>query len=87
MTVVRAITNYNTSRDYELLFELMQKSSIVCIVDYNFARDVAQTLCKCGDYQICARGIGYLWAENKEEFLKYCEMYNVEFVVPNFWGK
>ena len=87
MTVVRAITNYNTSRDYELLFELMQKSSIVCIVDYNFARDVAQTLCREGDYQICVRGMGYIWTDKKEEFLKDCKAYNVEFVVPYFWGK
>jgi hypothetical protein len=41
MTVVRAITEYSTSRDYELLFELMQKSSIICIVDF---KDVGMLL-------------------------------------------
>jgi hypothetical protein len=82
MPVITSITNYKTSRDYELLFELMQKSSIICIVDFQGSRDVAQTLCGDGDYQISARGIGYLWADTREEFLEFCKMINVEFVVP-----
>jgi hypothetical protein len=86
MPVVRAITGYTTSQDYELLFELMQKSSIVCVVDFQGCRDVAQTLCRDGDYQICVRGHGYLWTDDKDEFIRFCSLINVEFVVPNFWG-
>lgn len=89
---MKSITAYQTSRDYEKLFELMQKSSIICIVDYlgldssrdaHISRDVAQTLCRKEDYQISARGIGYIWAETKEDFVNQCARYNVEFIAPN----
>lgn len=87
--MIHKISGYATSKDYELLFELMQKVSVICIIDYRSSdhtspsRDISQTLCGDDQYQIEARGIGYLWADNKEEFLKYAEMQNVEFIVPN----
>jgi hypothetical protein len=38
--------------------------------------------------EISARGIGYFWAENKEDFIRGCMMYNVDFLLPtiNNWG-
>jgi hypothetical protein len=82
------LTGYTTSKDYKLLFELMQKTSVICIIDYDFSdltepsRDIAKTAYKDGDYQIGARGISYLWAETKDEFVRYCERQNVEFIPP-----
>lgn len=90
MAVIRNVTEYQLSRDYDLLFELMHKSSIICIVDCDFTkgdscRDVAQTLCRegGGDYLISCRGTGYVWAEDKEDFVRQCKISNLEFILPN----
>jgi hypothetical protein len=83
------IEGYKTSKDYELLFQLMQKSSIICMVDYlNYLgesnkKDIAQTFYSEDNFcRICARGITYVWGENKEHFIRECIKSNVEFIEP-----
>jgi len=41
---------YQLSKDYQLLYQLIQKQSIVCFVDYDFYRngkDKARDICQC----------------------------------------
>ena len=87
--LIRDVTEYETSRDYGYLFDLMQRSSVICIIDCHFRhgdpprRDIAKTLCREGDYQISGRGNGYLIADSKEDFLRQCAIWDVEFIPPN----
>ena len=83
MSVIRNVEKYETSRDYELLADLMEKTSIVCIVDHLECRDVCHTIVYKNDRQLSARGISYIWADTKEGFIKQCTLYDVEFLVPN----
>lgn len=82
------VTGYETSRDYELLFELAKRQSVICIVDYNKdCRDVAHTLFIGKMGQISARGISYLHvftdeSDAKEKFVQYCGEINLEFLPP-----
>jgi hypothetical protein len=73
------IEGYKTSKDYELLFQLMQKSSIICIID---ARDIAQAIYSNESYRIFAKATNYVWEENKDHFIRECVKYNVEFIEP-----
>ena len=86
MNVIRNVGGYETSRDYKALFDLMTKSSVVCVVDYGSSgdcRDVAHTLYHDGVYQVSARGISYVYAETIDGFISQCERNNVEFIPPN----
>jgi len=75
---------YSVSRDYAALYEMAQSQSVVCFVDYHECRDVACTLVRRGDIEIGARGIGYVWATSKGEFVLQCRRLNVEFIpLPN----
>jgi hypothetical protein len=82
------IEGYKTSKNYELLFQLMQKSSIICIVDFISGtekppRDIAQTIySENGSYGIYARGCFSIYAKSKDHFIKECIKYNVEFIEP-----
>lgn len=87
---------YVTSRDYERLFELAQKTPVICIVDFRWqdgdaTRDIACTLFHvCHDdsntYQIGARGISYVYAWEREDFVRHCAKYNVEWLEPTKGG-
>jgi hypothetical protein len=88
------IKSYKTSQDYKLLYGLMKKASVICIVDctkcfdsQSVARDVARTSylkpsCLTEIYAILSRDVAYFWAENKDWFIKQCIKYNVEFIEP-----
>ncbi len=82
--IIRTLNNYQLSKDYETLYELAQKQSVVCIVDYDSCRDVCQTLYISGSncIEICSRGHCYIFAENVEEFKALCEHLNIEWIVP-----
>jgi hypothetical protein len=90
---MRKSHNYKTSKDYELLFELMQTQSIVCFLDYknrtgnNKIRDVCKTLCTGYSYELCVRGLAYFSAFTKEFFIECCKEYDVEFIEPNLEDK
>jgi hypothetical protein len=81
---------YSGSRDYELLADLAAKASILCIVDFEGLRDVARTnYMRRGDqelWQVSARGMGYITAFNRADFIALCGHRNVEFMVPTADG-
>jgi hypothetical protein len=78
---------YDTSRDYDLLVELMQKTGVICFIDYNWSdggvtRDVAATVYRNGCFDISCRGTSYAYSFDREMFILCCHKYNVEFIVP-----
>lgn len=80
--VIRQIDESSFSDDYQKLLELMKQSSIICVVDYQSIRDVAQTIYSPLELQVVARGIGYIWAQTPEEFVHACKVYNLKFLPP-----
>lgn len=88
--VKRDLKGYATSREYEKLYDLAKKQSVACIVNYGGTecRDIAQTIASHGEVQITARGIAYVYANNRKDFAAQCKRENVEFIVPKgFKGK
>lgn len=82
---VRMSTNhkYNTSSDYEHLFALMQETPVVCMVDYDErCRDIASTLFSGSMFSVSVRGMAYISAFSKEEFIRQCGELNLEFIDP-----
>jgi hypothetical protein len=92
--IVHEIAPYVTSRNYARLAELSKAHSIICIVNYRdrdpgvgMLRDVASThYSRSSDgsemWQISARGTGYVWADNADDFARKCWTYDVEFIEP-----
>lgn len=84
--------NYKTSKDYELLFELVHKERVICYVPYKSnskTKDVCQSqvLPIDGYISIGSRGIEYISAMNnfngktlKEDFIQQCQEIDLEFV-------
>ena len=78
---------YHTSRDYERLYDLGKETGVVCFVDTVFregdvCRDIAATQYHDGVMQISCRGTSYIYAFDRETFLRHCAKYNVEFIEP-----
>ena len=86
---------YETSRDYELLYELAKSQRIVCFVTPKGGRgvvkDVAQTqatIREDGSLSVGARGICYIHGfafvgkTAKEDFVDLCRGADLEFIVP-----
>lgn len=87
------LSNYQTSKDYEALWQLAQSQSVICIIDYctdlisgdkHCCRDVAHTAYVPGEkwMRVGARGIGYIEAETKESFCRQCERLQLEWLPP-----
>lgn len=85
------LAGYAGSTDYERLAGLACKASIICIVDYDMpgvgtVRDVARTQYTLhrGEevFMVCARGISYIHAFGKADFIGLCELRHFEFVEP-----
>lgn len=85
---------YETSTDYELLFELIKTQRVVCFVPYDKdskTKDVCQSQAMSidGSIDIGARGISYIsaFAINgktlKEDFIMQCQVCKLEFIEPN----
>lgn len=90
--------SYHTSKDYEKLFELVQKQRVICIVTYidkidktvEF-RDIcaSSVLTTENSIRIGCRGTGFIEAfpfegkTAKEDFLEQCNNYKLEFIDPN----
>ena len=81
---------YPTSKDYSLLWELTKTKRIICIVDYDKPfgdgyqmRDIAHSSVEIYEEtrDIGARGISYIYALNKKEFLLQCAKKNLEFLL------
>lgn len=83
---VYQIADYKGSRDYARLAELAKAQSVICMVDYQGCRDVAQTLYSdAGDvviWQVSARGISYSSAFDPTRFIAQCMALNLEFIEP-----
>jgi hypothetical protein len=77
---------YTGSRDYEQLADLAVQASILCIVDYDGHRDVARTnYMQRRDqelWSVSARGISYVTAFNRADFIALCAHRNLEFIAP-----
>lgn len=76
-----------TSRDYEKLFELMQEHPIICVLNDSCrmpdpVRDIAATLYTGGSWQVSVRGGGYVLAWDRDTFIRQCEKYDLEWLVP-----
>ena len=89
MDTIFQISGYKTSRDYERLADTMQEQSVICIVDYGKdCRDVAHTLWSPsrdgkGVWQLSARGIGYVYALSRSDFISKCTCANVDALMPD----
>lgn len=85
-TAYALAATYSGSRDYAQLVALACADSIICIVDYEGHRDVARTnYMRRGDQEmwtVSARGIAYITAFSREDFISLCEHRNLEFIVP-----
>lgn len=83
---------YETSKDYQLLFELMKRNRIICFIPFDeefedgyILKDVCQTKATDeGYFDVSARGYSYITAFNREDFIKKCESAKLEFVNPIF---
>lgn len=89
MDTIFTISGYKTSRDYERLADEMQRQSVICIVDCGKdCRDVAHTLWSPskdgnGVWQLSARGVGYVHAFSRSDFIGQCVRNNVDVLMPN----
>lgn len=85
--IVRDISGYETSRDYAKLWELAQRQSVVCVVDFfggldTPCRDIAQTIRNPHEVHVSVRGRTYAFGQDAEEFAESCERVNLEWIVP-----
>lgn len=80
---------YATSKDYQRLWELVKSFRIVCFVnagekreDGYQLRDVCQSSVRYreGDVGIGSRGMAYISAFSKEEFLEQCAESDLEYI-------
>lgn len=85
---------YQTSTDYEKLFELIKTQRVVCFTPYHndsLTADVcqSQSVAFTSSIDIGARGISYISALGisgrtlKEDFIKQCQESKIEFIEPN----
>lgn len=78
---------YKTSRDYSALYDLAMKQAVICIVGYNKSRDIAATLFYQDTLQVSARGICYISAETREDFVSQCGQADLEYLEPAGQGE
>jgi len=76
---------YPTSKNYHRLFELLQTVAVVCFVDSHtgLCRDIGSSIWRSGVAQVGCRGICYVWAEDKKDFVKQCHQVNLEWLDPD----
>lgn len=80
------LADYPYSTDYALLADLAQRHSIICVLDYQDCRDVAQTQFFSQEGLICwsvrARGTCYISAFDEATFIAKCQKQNLMFLPP-----
>jgi hypothetical protein len=92
---VGSLHGYITSTNYELLFHLAKRQSVVCEVDFVYdlrdkeevpQRDICKTRYSThfNEHHVVARGNIYLFADSLEEFSALCKANNLQWVVPPF---
>lgn len=80
------IKQYNRSRDYKLLVELVKEQNIACEVSYGKCLRTTAWVKKSpysGELAIRAYGVSYITANTDDEFMHKCWEANVEFIIPN----
>lgn len=76
---------YKTSKDYTLLWELIQKGYRVpgwAWSKRHESWDIIQARSTDFGYTLGSRGVGYNWKEGKEGFMEACKMCDLEFIPP-----
>lgn len=78
---------YQTSDDYELLADLMEKFPVVCIVSYHGCKEVASTAFLTfgkypSEWRIKFKGFTYIWARDRKRFINECRKRKVRFIPP-----
>ena len=85
METIHVIDGYPTSTDYTKLYDLAQEQSIICLAPYRGFEgciDVARTIVTLPFLSISARGISYVHADNKDDFIEQCVKAKVRFIIP-----
>jgi hypothetical protein len=87
MSIICQLEHYGGSRDYARLAELARSHSIICIVTRDDLSDVAHTIYSSYSstghmWQVSARGMGYVWTDTVEDFVRQCERVNLRFIEP-----
>ena len=72
MPLTRDIQNYETSRDYERLWELAQEQSVVCFMDSLIERTRMASMVDPGTVNM-----------NQADFIAQCRRRNVAWIVPH----
>ncbi len=72
---------YKTSRDYAVLWALLQKTPVICILNYHGFREVACTLLRGSKVSVAGRCI-YFSGKTQSSFMHQCEQAELEFIVP-----
>lgn len=81
------IIGYPTSKDYKLLWQLMQKQSVICFMVVQcgtyIRKEMYQTLYdpspKLDGFWI---GQGLIYAKDEKSLIKQCKRAGLEFIVP-----
>lgn len=85
--------SYETSKDYNALFELIQKCSVICIVHDDSmygktAKKASRAACASiynnvkKTVQISSKGRAYIHAYDKKDFIKQCKNVDLEYILP-----
>ncbi len=72
---------YITSRNYAVLWAILQNTPVICILNYHRVRDVACTLLRGSKVSVAGRCI-YFTAKTQSSFMHQCEQAELEFIVP-----
>jgi len=72
---------YKTSRDYVELWDLLQNTPVICILNYHGFREVACTLLLGSKVSVAGRCI-YFSGKTQSSFMHQCEQAELEFIVP-----
>ena len=67
--------NYQFSKDYKLLWELAQRQEVI----YRHGGFIGFTASINNDAGI---GLGPCWFYSKQTFIKHCEYYKIQFLIP-----
>lgn len=84
------IPNYEWQDDYYHLWSLVKKERVICLVNYdNLCKDIASTHFNYVDrlknpicVTVSARGICYILASNREDFIDQCKKNNLKYILP-----
>lgn len=75
------MNNYNTSRDYELLWEFVNNQhEILCTMYSSMITHENGKL-----YKRCAKIFRHQSEQDKKTFISYCKRQDLEFILPNAW--